>query len=449
MTSKSPATRTGTITPPFNSDGSSSSSCSCDYEVIIVGAGVAGCSAAYHLQQYVGGNDRLLVLDAGPAAGEGVRPRQSGSATMSSVAPCVKMMVQIFAGSCQDMMRNHGKEGATRYLTATREGLVLQKTLAKEIWKDTHSLHMKELGSYYLGYEQDTEELRREFKTLLELGCGQDDMEWCDKERLQTVEGISSNFHCGIFFPKEAVIDSSLYAKTLLQLTIEKSNGKAQFWANSPVATVQEDSDAVTVTLQSGTQIRAKQVVMATGALYQDAKLNGLLKPCYSYLVHVPVNTVSTTTNSNDDCCDNSANFFTWGFSHDWCFTNGKVRISGEDHFSAYKPPHLQERCARLSHWTLEQYHHNDPQQNVHDFPQQYGLYSETPDMAPLVGRIQPNSRICYLLGCNAWGQTILSYCSSLIPGLMQYTQLTEQQQDCLKLLSIQRFSQLPAALSS
>jgi len=33
------------------------------------------------------------------------------------------------------------------------------------------------------------------------------------------------------------------------------------------------------------------------------------------------------------------------------------------------------------------------------------GVYSETPDLLPIFGPPRPGSRLCYLVGCNAWGQ--------------------------------------------
>jgi glycine/D-amino acid oxidase-like deaminating enzyme len=82
---------------------------------------------------------------------------------------------------------------------------------------------------------------------------------------------------------------------------------------------------------------------------------------------------------------------------------------------------------------------------SINDIPFQFGVYSETPDSAPLLGSLDPgNSRLCFLLGCNAWGQTVLSYSSSLIPGLLGYSELNESQKDSLKLLSIDRFGLLP-----
>ena len=425
------------------------------YDIVIVGAGVAGASAAYHLQKAVKEGTTILVLDAAPRAGHGIAPRHSGSATMPA-APCVKMMVACYSGSSAEFHHHHGSEGCRRYLQATKEGLVLQKGIAREIWNhDGCSVHLKELGSYYVAYKEDESELLNEFQQLKSFGC--DDIEWCDKSRLDQVDGLSSKFHCGIYFPKDAVIDSSLYARALLQYTLDQAKGSCEFWPDSVVSHVAENSanndPVVTITLQSGQSIVADQVVMATGALFQDPRLYGILKPCYSYLVHVPI-----STNQRDDgtfVCQDSPNFFTWNFTHDWCFTKGAVRTSGEDHFSAYKDPQSVERCRNLSRWTLEQYdcprttNDDDDEEFWQSIPQQYGLYSETPDMAPLIGHLTKQSRICYLLGCNAWGQTILSYCSSLVPGLLGYQDLSESQHDCLKLVSIKRFCNLPAALPS
>ncbi len=431
-----------------------------DYDVIIIGAGVAGCSAAYHLATSQDQESlRLLVVDAGPAPGEGLAPQtRSGTATMD-VAPCVKMMVQLFAGSCDDFVRHHGKEGAKRYLDATREGLVLQKGIAKIIWDEVSERgeRLKELGSYYLGItERDEVELKREFDILSSLMKNDDGIEWCDADRLSSVEGMSSDFCCGIYFPRDAVIDSSTYAKVLMEYLVKKGEGKIEFAPNTIVKSVDPQSGGETISVQvegdNCRQISARKVVVATGALCpfqrQNGRLNGLIKPCYSYLVHVP-----TTSGANahaDEYC--SPNFFTWGYTHDWCFTKGKVRISGEDHFSAYKSPKVEARCERLSRWTLDRYGCGDAytDEEISSFPKQYGLYSETVDMVPVIGTLlqehneNEERNICYLLGCNAWGQTILSYCASLVPGLLELKELSDSQRDTLELFSIRRFSRLP-----
>jgi glycine/D-amino acid oxidase-like deaminating enzyme len=405
-------------------------------EVIIVGAGVAGASAAYHLSE--AGVSDILIIDGGSQAGEAVPGRPSGSAVMQ-VAPTIKMMVQVFASGTKDFIAHHGEEGARRYLSITAEGLKLQKELAKSVALESPSEQLRELGSYYVAYKEQCEELQSEFETLKSLGCH--DIEWYDKGMLAEVPGSSPDFHCAIFFPNDAVIDSSSYAKGLVRAA--QSKGSTRLLMNTTVSRIAEEHTAsgdcmAVVELESGAVIRCQHVVIATGGLFQVPELSGVLNPCYSYLVHVPVE-------ASENACEYSSNFFTWGFTHDWCFTNGKVRTSGEDHFSAYKDPRCAERCGNLLEWTLEKYGCGQGVVSINDIPFQFGVYSETPDSAPLLGSLDPgNSRLCFLLGCNAWGQTVLSYSSSLIPGLLGYSELNESQKDSLKLLSIDRFGLLP-----
>ena len=567
-----------------------------DYDVVIVGAGVAGCSAAYHLMTTMmtkkketkdTSSFRVLVVDAGPTPGEGVRPSmRSGSATMTStaksettdttttatdndddeeIAPCIKMMVQLFAGSCQDFIRHHSTEGAKRYLTATRLGLQYQKQLAREIlpWKKgttddvqekrkEYAKRYQELGSYYVGRtERDALELHQEFDILTSLGLAQQqEIEWCDAQRLATVPGLSSDFTCGIYFPKDAIIDSSTYAKqllayvraqcctktctvtflpnTIVESNVSVSSNNDTNDENSAVQQLVMQHDPTKDDNDDDERKRivytANKVVIATGAICPSLQcqqqlqqpLNGLMKPCYSYLVHVPISSRPTsrptttieTNNPGSGCsskkntkkkyeeCYYSSNFFTWGYTHDWCFTKGKIRVSGEDHFSAYKSPQVQQRCNNLSRWILERYSSNSSNNSsnngnptttttytdaqVASFPHQYGLYSETVDMVPIIGTVllaedddsenetnitentvvddvkdreakrrkkdnkTQSSNVCYLVGCNAWGQTILSYCATLVPGLLGYAEFTDQQRDILKLVSIRRFTCLP-----
>lgn len=404
-------------------------------EVIIVGAGVAGASAAYHLSE--AGVSDILIIDGGSQAGEARPGRPSGSAVMQA-APTIKMMVQVFASGSKDFIAHHGEEGARRYLSITAEGLKLQKELAKNVALESPSEQLKELGSFYVAYEEQCGDLEAEFESLRSLGCH--DIEWYDKGMLAKVPGSSPDFHCAIFFPNDAIIDSSSYAKGLVRAV--QSKGSARLLMNTTVSRIAEEGAdsgdyTVIVELESGAIIKCQHVVIATGGLFQVPELNGVLSPCYSYLVHVPVE-------ASENACEYSSNFFTWGFTHDWCFTEGKVRTSGEDHFSAYKDPRCEERCGNLLEWTLEKYGCGKDVVSINDIPFQFGVYSETPDSAPLLGSLDAGkSRLCYVLGCNAWGQTVLSYSSSLIPGLLGYSPLTESQKDNLKLLSISRFGLL------
>jgi glycine/D-amino acid oxidase-like deaminating enzyme len=401
------------------------------YEVVIIGSGVAGSSAAYHLSQ--AGVRNVLVIDNGKMPGEATPERPSGSAVMAA-APTIKMMVQVFACSSKYYISHHGVEGARRYLELTYEGLQIQKDLAKRVALTSPSQQLRELGSFYVGYQSDEEELLEEYHTLKSLGCK--DITWFDSAMLADVPGCSPDFYCAIYFPNDAVIDSSSYAKGLVRAA--ELSGSTTFLSNTTVTQISEETingeHRGQIQLDSGDTIYCRHIVVATGGLYQWKDLSGVVKPCYSYLVYVPVEGSSYQ-------CENSSNFFTCGFSHDWCFTEGKVRTSGEDHFSALKEPKDKERNKRLMEWTLRTYGCDETGLALEDIPHQFGIYSETPDSTPLIGSIDPHSDvICYLLGCNAWGQAVLSYASSLVPGLLGYEPLSDSQIDHLRLLSIRRF---------
>jgi glycine/D-amino acid oxidase-like deaminating enzyme len=133
-----------------------------------------------------------------------------------------------------------------------------------------------------------------------------------------------------------------------------------------------------------------------------------------------------------------SANFFTFGFSHDWCVDENFVRISGEDHFSGLKSPRSQERCGRLAKWAWEKYPYLE---SSADYPARYGIYSETADFMPLVGTPSDSSRVCYLVGCNAWGQASLSAAAAMAPALLGYREFSPQEQATARLFSIRRFT--------
>lgn len=142
-------------------------------------------------------------------------------------------------------------------------------------------------------------------------------------------------------------------------------------------------------------------MVVCTGGLFRDSALTGILNPCFSYLVSLKE--PETTKHEKYRLpYPNSLNFFTWGFTHDWCLTKGHLRCSGEDHFSALKPPRAEERCASLAKWTVTKLPYL--KESEFNCDKKYGVYSETPDKAPIIGLASPESKICYVLGCNAWG---------------------------------------------
>lgn len=422
-------------------------------EVLVIGAGVAGATSAHALA--TAGVLDICVIDSGRAGvGYSTGPAQSpdslpifpdklysGSAVMSEPTSTIKMMVSLFPSSSTDFMTHHGEEGAKRYIKLATKGLELQKELARSVLPCPEE-QLTELGSLYVTDESHAAALRDEFDTLVSLGC--DGIELWDKEKLASVEGGNAlGFDTGIYFPNDAVIDSSEYCRSLLRRIV--STGAAIVVENCPRAiSIDTFADYALTTLSDGTAIRSKYAVVATGAFFVGSPdLAGILRPCFSYLVSVPEPELDKSVMSTR----NSPNMFTWGFTHDWCLTKGHFRCSGEDHFSALKDPKWEERCRRLAQWTAEKYPYllNGQNMNQLKYEAKYGIYSETPDSTAIVGRTSDSSRICYILGCNAWGQSLMSYAGHLVPGILGYAELSEEQEDNFSLLSIRRFSLLPS----
>lgn len=132
-----------------------------------------------------------------------------------------------------------------------------------------------------------------------------------------------------------------------------------------------------------------------------------------------------------------SPNFFTLGFSHDWCVESGFVRISGEDHFSGLKRPRSEERCRSLAEWGHRKYPYLDASAK---YPRRHGVYSETSDYLPLVGMPSGLKSVCYMVGCNAWGQASLSAVASTAPALLGYREFRPEEVDGARMCSIGRF---------
>lgn len=87
----------------------------------------------------------------------------------------------------------------------------------------------------------------------------------------------------------------------------------------------------VVATFADGSVVSAKQAVVATNGLFLNMDLAGLLVPCWSYFVALPhpVDTLAAAApvaKVRDPRGTagllrgvSSQNFFTYGFTHDWC----------------------------------------------------------------------------------------------------------------------------------
>jgi len=423
------------------------------HDVVIVGAGTTGAAAAYHLSQ--AGVGDILCLDMG-RPGEGrsetvtvaadtpllageeatYMPHASGSRVFAGGAQgprTIKMIVTLPPYLMLDGFADlFGWEGVRTYLELARQGRDLELQLAAQLLPDP-SQQVRQNGSLMVCEEERAGRLRQEYEWLQKLECP---CEWWDKEKVIAAHGSAAGYSAGLWFDQDARIDSSSYARALVEAAVASGAATLRQHCAAMVAieTVAA-GDQVEIQLADGERIRARQAIVATGGMYLDRHLAGLLTPRYSYLAALPHRDPGPPGGMQ---APDSANFFTLGFSHDWCVADDFVRISGEDHYSGLKSPRAGERCGRLAKWGWNRYPYlafGAP------YPTSYGIYSETADFMPLVGSPDDNSRICYMVGCNAWGQASLSAAAALAPALLGYREFTPDEARTARLFSLRRFS--------
>jgi glycine/D-amino acid oxidase-like deaminating enzyme len=444
-----------------------------NYNIVIIGGGITGASVAYHLYSLEFFKGKVILLESG-TIGEGnntefklqssvnknssggeltYKPLQSGSKVLDNPNR-IKMIATNFESTAVDFLGHHGMSGITLYNKIAELGRDLQYKLAKLYLnndKDISNLDnnsipdnfgLIQLGSLMLCFEPDLKDFEEEYDLLKKGGY---ECEWWDKEKVQNIHGTESGFHAGIFFPKDGIIDSSQYAKKLVE---SAKNHGLEVLENTRVIDVEELLDdnkkIVKVVLENQKIIYGNKIVMATGGLNLDKNINGIIKPSYSYISALKSN-INYDLNSPSDCniekMKNTPNFFTFGFTHDWSMCQGYLRISGCDHMSALKTPEMVVRCKNLDSWAFERYPMLKKNTNLHESKYMNAVYSETPDMLPVLGSISDESNIFYLVGCNAWGQAILSAGSYLIPGLLGERILTKEEKEMVNFISIRRFN--------
>jgi glycine/D-amino acid oxidase-like deaminating enzyme len=479
------------------------------FDVLIVGSGISGATAAYYLTQATDGPKSILIIDRGevgagsrerfssrPAVGSAeaakaedlgdekvYHPMNSGGVVFSpphfANGPTIlKFSVRLYPTTTPNFIEHHGRDGTARYLQMAALGIEIQKTLTKKLCADPSRV-VEERGSLLLAEAADEANLREEFALLQELGVG--DCELWERARVEELHGKSAGFVAAIYFPNDARFDALSYTQALVAAARSAARCTVRVVSHCPaVIDVRDDATrGGTVTrLENGVTLRAKHAVVATNGLFLDLHLAGILVPCWSYFAALPHPRDPLLPQAGATSASavappfmggrSSHNYMTYGFSHDWCVTNGVYRVSGADHFSALKPPRAGVRSRQLAEWTYEKYPHMKqylpPGQDIPGVRSSkpdadphvpnwlkgryvYGVYAETPDYLPLVGKTNAKSNVCYVVGCNAWGQASMTYSASLVPGLLGYAKFTPEQADHARDLAISRFKTQPVYL--
>jgi len=68
----------------------------------------------------------------------------------------------------------------------------------------------RKLGSVFVGGADDRKELRKEYETLKELGIVDEyKLKWLNEDEIEKQHGVAAGFVAGIYFPDDAIVDSS------------------------------------------------------------------------------------------------------------------------------------------------------------------------------------------------------------------------------------------------
>ncbi|MEK6948360.1 MAG: FAD-dependent oxidoreductase [Nanoarchaeota archaeon] len=374
-------------------------------QVLIIGGGVSGASVAFHLGKI---NINCLLIEAGNI-GRGCEDKLSGTA-VPKILRHSKMILTGFPSNIKNFIEKHGIKNATNYLEMSVKGSELQKTIAKKI----NPFVIREYGSLIVADKSRSKKLLEEFKLYKKLGM--DNIIYKSKEDIVSLYGKDCNFINGIFFPKDALIDSESYAKEII------SYSKIPFLENTKLLKLKENKNNILAFLSNNETIIADFVVLATNGLFIPNEIKGLIKPCWSYIV----------CSENKGINTSNAISFTNSY-HDWTRQDNILRLSGEDGHPANRKPNMNY-IKKLVDWSDKEFGKNNILTN------HFGVYAETIDELPIADIISKNKRICYIGGCNAQGQATLSYAASLISGILGYEKMNSQQRKIARLLSIKRF---------
>jgi glycine/D-amino acid oxidase-like deaminating enzyme len=215
-------------------------------DVVVIGAGVSGCSAAWHLAR---AGARVRVLEARDVA-SGASGRNGGFLLAGMAHRPVALAALVGEARAAELfaLTVEGRERLYEVAAAIGAGDCAQRT-----------------GSLRLAVDQDeVEDLDRE-ATLLEAAG-------VPVERLASDDlpgPLAGNFLGGLRFPDDGRSVPAGWVRALAAAAVDAG---AVVHERSPVTSVEDDADGVVIRTAGGYRVRAAKVIVAT-----EAWLSGLL----------------------------------------------------------------------------------------------------------------------------------------------------------------------------
>jgi glycine/D-amino acid oxidase-like deaminating enzyme len=383
-----------------------------ELEVLIIGGGLSGVSTAYHLKQQ--GLDDIMIVEAGKI-GIGSDETLSGS----NGPKLSKIICTIFDTDYEVECDIVGDDMTRKFLDVAYAGVKLQVSLAEKLNPDI----VRKNGTILVAHGIQKKWLKREIELYPE--------EYTIFFRDVSIDELGklygakkSAFDGGICMPHDALIDPSY-----VNLLAKKTN--CEIVEGTKVIKLKHEDDGIVVYTDIAGGIKARYVVNATNGFFPDKNLKGLLKQKWCYIL------------SFEDIGEDTPN--AWEFSEDyhyWVRQDNIMHVGGDDiKFEKTYPRasrFYDKAITRLKEWAYNKFPHLKDARIIQEH---YGVYSVTSDEMPIVGNFDDTPHLFHIVGCNGRGQSTLSFCSSLMPGIMGYQIMTDEELEYSRVVNPDRTS--------
>jgi glycine/D-amino acid oxidase-like deaminating enzyme len=419
------------------------------YDIIVIGGGFTGLTVAHHLSKL--GLTCVVLDEKGIGGGE-----YSGTRGPSR-PPHSKMLTSVPEDKYDTIFKKHTRNDAITYIEFMKAGVAELKAVTAEFSKNP----IRELGSLTLARdERQWKKLQKDHEKYKSVS-GEDLVSY-SPQKIASLFGTNADMFKGGYFRQcDAIVNPILYRDQL----IENAKDRIVPVEGWRVAELVEENNCVTVVaaeqyrssdISNGTVVRgthrylAKYVVVATNSFVDDvilpgfsSSLRGIIKPHWSFVQCYECEGVNTPN--------------AWTFEEKYYYFTRQdniLLVGGEESeaISKYsneedgsirrklsigkKGNKSKEEIARknIKEWTRK----NFPKAGecVDEY---HGIYGQVDDNLPIVGKIDPKSRITYALGCNGIGFTTLSLGAALMPGILGLAELTNEQKGFAELVSPNR----------
>lgn len=343
-------------------------------DVVIVGGGVAGCSAAWHLAR---AGARVTLLEARELA-SGASGRNGGF---------------LLAGL------EHRFSALVDLLGMTRANELLQMTVdgRERLFETAASIGAGDFavrtGSLRLAVDQsEVEDLERE-ATLLEAAG-------IRVERLTAAQlpgPLGAHMLGGLRFPDDG---RSMPAGWVRALGAAAANAGAVVHEHSPVHSIEDDADGVVVTTADGHAVRADHVVVATESWLSGLlpELTGLVLPYRSQIL------AAKAPRDADGAIQRLLPHVTWsrrGWDYAQQTQDGTIVIGGEQEEDVERLRTWDEVTEPVDQAWLESWVRRVLGVEPDVVTRWAGILSQTPDGFPFVGPLHGRPRV---IACGGWG---------------------------------------------